>query len=89
MASYRIDVSATAERQIRKLRRADQIRVLRAIRALAGEPHPPGARKLRGYEDVFRVRVGTYRVLYRVHGRRLLIIILKVGHRREIYRSLR
>jgi mRNA interferase RelE/StbE len=89
MASFRIEVSATAEKQIRKLPRDDQIRVLRAVRPLATEPNPPGSRKVRGYDDVFRIRVGTYRILYRVHGKRLLIIILKIGHRREIYRSLR
>jgi len=89
MASYRIEVSATAEKQIRKLPREDQLRVLRAIQPLATEPIPPGSRKVRGYDDVFRIRVGTYRILYRVGGRRLLIIILKIGHRREIYRSLR
>ena len=89
MASYRIEVSATAEKQIRKLPRDEQMRVLRAIRPLANEPNPPGSRRVRGYDDVFRIRVGTYRVLYRVEGRRLLIIILKIGHRREIYRSLR
>ena len=89
MASYRIEVSATAEKQIRKLQREDQVRVLRAIRALAPEPNPPGSRKVRGYEDVFRIRAGTYRILYRIVGRRLLVIILKIGHRREIYRSLR
>ncbi len=89
MASYRVEVSATAEKQIRKLPREDQLRVLQAIRPLATEPTPPGSRKVRGYADVFRIRVGTYRILYRVEGRRLLIIILKIGHRREIYRSLR
>ena len=89
MASYRIEVSATAEKQIRKLSRDDQVRVLRAIRPLAREPYPAGARKVRGYDDVFRIRVGTFRVLYRIVGRRLVIIILKVGHRREIYRSMR
>jgi mRNA interferase RelE/StbE len=89
MASYRIEVSATAEKQIRKLPREDQIRVLRTIRPLAAQPIPPGARKIRGYEDVYRIRVGIYRILYRVQGRRLLIIILKIGHRREISRSLR
>jgi mRNA interferase RelE/StbE len=89
MASYRIEVSATAEKQIRKLRREDQIRVLRAILALASHPTPPGSRKVRGYDDVFRVRVVTYRVLYRVAGRLLQIVLLKIGHRREIYRSLR
>jgi mRNA interferase RelE/StbE len=85
----RPQVSATAEKQIRKLPREDQVRVLRAIRPLATEPTPPGSRKVRGYEDVFRIRVGRYRILYRVQGRRLLIIVLKIGPRREIYRSLR
>jgi mRNA interferase RelE/StbE len=89
MASFRVEISATAEKQIRKLRRESQIRVLRAIQALAFESTPPGSRKVRGYDDVFRIRVGVYRVLYRVVGRRLVIIILKIGHRREIYRSLR
>ena len=89
MASYRIEVSATAEKQIRKLRRDDQIRVLRAIQLLTTDPAPPGSRRIRGYDNVFRIRVSTYRILYRVAGKHLLIIILKVGHRREIYRSLR
>ena len=81
--------SLPAAGSIRKLSRKDQLRVLRAIRPLATEPVPPGSRRVRGYDDVFRIRVGTYRILYRVEGRRLLIIILKTGHRREIYRSLR
>ncbi len=86
MPSHSVELSATAERQIRRLARQDQIRVLRAIRDLGEVPHPPGCRKLRGYEDVFRVRVGTFRVLYSVEPARVLVIILKVGHRRDIYR---
>ena len=86
MTSYRVEVSATAERQIRRLSREDQLRVLRAVRDLANEPHPRGCRKLRGYEDVFRIRVGTFRVLYSVETERVLVIILKVGHREDIYR---
>jgi mRNA interferase RelE/StbE len=89
MAGHRIEVSATAEKQIRKLPREDQVRVLRAILPLAADPHPPGRCKVRAYDDVFRIRVYTYRVLYRVEVRRLLIIIVKSGHRREIHRSLR
>ena len=89
MASFRIELSATAEKQIRKLPRDGQIRVLQAIRSLATQPTPPGSRKVRGYDDIFRIRVGMYRVLYRVEGRRLLIIILKIGNRRDVYRSLR
>jgi mRNA interferase RelE/StbE len=86
MAKYRIDVSATAERQIRKLPPSDQLRVLRVIQSLSIEPHPPGCRKLSGYNDVFRVRIGRYRVLYSIEDRRLVIIVLKVGDRSDVYR---
>ena len=86
MASYRIEVSATAERQIRKLPRADQVRVIRVMQALAIDPRPPGCRKLSGFDDTFRVRVGRYRVLYSIEDRRLVIIVLKVGDRKDVYR---
>jgi mRNA interferase RelE/StbE len=86
MANYKIEISATAEKKIRRLSQENQIRVLRAIQSLAGEPHPPGSRKLRGYEDVYRIRTGTFRILYSVEKARVLIIILKVGHRKDIYR---
>ena len=86
MPTYRIEVSATAERQIRKLPRSDQVRVLRIIQALAIDSRPAGCRKLSGHEDVFRVRIGRYRVLYAIEDRRLVIIVLKVGDRKDIYR---
>jgi len=86
MTRYRIEVSATAERQIRKLPRADQIRVIRLIQSLSSEPRPPGCRKLTGYDDVFRVRLGRYRVLYSIEDRRLVVIVLKVGDRKDVYR---
>ena len=54
--------------------------------ALGAEPHPPGSRKLEGYDDVFRIRVGVYRIIYSVSGRKLVIIILKLGHRKDVYR---
>jgi mRNA interferase RelE/StbE len=86
MASYRIEVSATAERQIRKLPRAERVRVIRAIQALSTDPRPLGCRKLSGHDDVFRIRIGRYRVLYSIEDRRLLIIVLKVGDRKDVYR---
>jgi mRNA interferase RelE/StbE len=86
MASYRIEVSATAERQIRKLPRSDQIRVVRVIQALSTDPRPPGCRKLSGQGDAFRVRIGRYRVLYAVEDRRVVVIVLRVGDRKDIYR---
>jgi mRNA interferase RelE/StbE len=86
MAKYRVQISATAERQLRRLPRDDQLRVVRAVLTLAQDPRPQGCRKLQGYDDVFRIRVGTYRVIYSVEGRQLRVIILKVGHRKDVYR---
>ena len=86
MGSYEIEISRTAEKQLKRLSVDDQLRVVRAVLALAEEPHPRGSRKLSGYDDVFRIRVGRYRVLYSVFENRLVIIILKVGHRKDVYR---
>ena len=86
MAKYSVEFSATSERQLRKLDRADRLRILLAVRDLAAEPYPRGARKLQGYEDVLRIRVGTLRIIYSVESARLLIIVLKIGRRKDVYR---
>lgn len=86
MGDYHIEVSATAERQLRKLAVRDQCLVVEAIRALARDPRPRGSRKLRCYDDVYRVRTGVFRIIYSIENDRLLIIILKVGHRKDVYR---
>ena len=85
MTEYAIEVSATAEKQLRKLNRKDQVRVVRAIRKLAIEPRAPGVRRIRGYDDVYRARVGKYRIIFSIEDRRLIIIVLKIGYRRDIY----
>ena len=86
MARYRVEVSRTAEKQLRKLEVVDRRRVVRALIGLGEDPHPPGSRRLSGYTDVFRIRVGVFRVLYSVEGRKLIVIILKLGHRKDVYR---
>jgi len=86
MATYEIEVSATAERQLRALERADQVRVVRAIQGLADDPRPRGCRKLHGFDDVYRIRVAHFRVIYSIADRVLRIIVLKIGHRRDVYR---
>jgi mRNA interferase RelE/StbE len=63
-------------------------RVNAAILALADDPYPPGSRKLHGEEDLYRVRIGDYRILYRVENERLVVLVVNIGHRRDIYRSL-
>ncbi len=86
MGQHEVEVSRTAEKQLRKLPREVQERLVRRMLLLAEDPFPQGARKLTGYDDVYRVRVGRYRILYSVSRRRLVIIILKVGQRKDIYR---
>ena len=86
MARLKVEISRTAERQLKKLPRAGQARVVQAIRALAEDPFPNGSRKLSGYDDVFRIRTGRYRVLYSVSSSKLIVVVLKVGHRKDVYR---
>lgn len=86
MERYEVEVSRTAEKQLRKLPRNDQERVVNRLLLLAHDPFPRGMRKLTGYDDVYRVRVGRYRILYSVSRGRLVIIILKIGQRKDIYR---
>ena len=86
MARLRVEISRTAERQLKKLVKADQAHVVRTILALADDPFPRGSRRLSGYDDVFRVRTGRYRVLYSVSKSKLIVVVLKVGHRKDVYR---
>ena len=86
MARHEIEISRTAEKQLRRLPRDEQERVARTMLALADDPFPGGARKLSGYDDVFRARAGCYRILYSVSEHALIIVVLKVGHRGDVYR---
>jgi mRNA interferase RelE/StbE len=86
MASYRLEITASAEKQLARLPGAHRLRVARRIVELAGVPRPAGCRQLRGQEDVYRIRVGVYRVIYSIEERRIVVVVLKVGHRKDVYR---
>ena len=84
---YTIEVVRRAQREIRKLSRANQERVRKAILDLAQDPRPEGARKLQGStEPLYRIRTGDYRVIYEVQDDRLIVLVVRVRHRREAYR---
>jgi len=83
--TYRVEVAPAALRQLRKLDRAAQRRVQAAIELLAAEPRPSGAKKLVGGNGEWRVRTGDYRVVYEIHDNVLLILVVAIGHRRDIY----
>jgi len=86
MASYEVQIARSAEKQLRRLPRTDRERAVSTIASLATNPLPKGVRKLSGHDDVFRVRFGRYRILYSISEQALTVLILKVGHRRSIYR---
>jgi mRNA interferase RelE/StbE len=85
MGSYNIEWKHSATRELRKLPRQAVLRILQAVEQLATEPYPPGVRKLVGSERTYRIRVGDYRIVYSVLSSTLIIQILRVGHRRDIY----
>jgi mRNA interferase RelE/StbE len=81
-------LTRAAERGLASLPKADLRRVDARIRGLAEVPRPPGAKKLEGIDDFYRVRSGNYRIIYRIEEAHLVILIVDVGHRRDIYRRL-
>ncbi len=83
---HRIQVLPSAARELRKAPVSVRHRLISAIDRLSTQPRPPDARKLRGTDEVWRIRVGDYRVLYQVRDDVLLVLIIKVGHRRDVYR---
>jgi len=84
---YRIEISPAADRDLEKLkgriRRQDFERLRVAVSGLAGEPRPQGVRKIKGTEKAYRIRVGSYRVVYEVYDSDNLILILQVARRSE------
>lgn len=83
---YRIEFLPSAARALANLPVAVQRRIARRLDRLGEDPRPADARPLRGSADVLRVRVGDYRILYQVEEDRLVVLIIRLGHRREIYR---
>jgi mRNA interferase RelE/StbE len=86
MANYRVELAATAERSLRKIPKRDLRRVIEALQMLAITPMPTGCRKLSEHGGIFRVRVGVYRIIYEVFRERLIVKVIKIGHRKDVYR---
>ena len=86
MAAYRIFWKPSAAKSLGTFPRKDQKRIATKVDALANNPFPTGTKKLSGEENLFRVRVGDYRIIYQVRERVLLLLVVKVGRRKEVYR---
>ena len=87
MGAYTVELSNAAFRELRKLDPQTADRIRRALATLAEHPRPPQAKPLKGWNDALRVRVGDYRIIYRIYEDKLTVLVLQVGHRREVYRK--
>jgi mRNA interferase RelE/StbE len=85
MDSYRIEWKRSAAQELKKLPREIIGRILKAVEQLSTEPYPSAVRKLVGVEHTYRIRGGDYRIVYSVMASALVIEIIRVGHRRDIY----
>ena len=85
MASYKIELSKRVRKDFRKIPEHDANRILGKIKALAEEPLPAHSKKLKG-EELFRIRVGNYRVIYSIEDEKMLVFVVKLGHRKDIYK---
>lgn len=83
---YTVDFRPSARKSLGKLPRRDQVRIVSRAEALSQEPRPLGSKKLSTEEDLWRIRVGSYRVIYRIEDDRLLILVVKIGHRKDVNR---
>jgi mRNA interferase RelE/StbE len=86
MASYTIEWKSSARKELRKLPPQIIKRIVTAVTKLADEPRPTGGRKLVGSQHTYRIRLGDYRVIYNILDGRLLVEIVRVAHRKDVYR---
>jgi mRNA interferase RelE/StbE len=84
--TYKIVVTPAAGRDLGSLPRSVLKRIDAKILSLGRDPRPAGVKKLAGHEGFLRVRVGDYRIIYQVEDDRLVVLVVRVGHRREVYR---
>ena len=87
MKRYRIELKSSAAKSLDKLPVDLQKRIVRAMDVLSDNPRPAGVVKMVGDDDLWRLRVGDFRIVYEIHDDVLLVLVLRIGHRREVYRG--
>jgi mRNA interferase RelE/StbE len=87
VARYKVLIKPSAAREIEAVdQKKDRQRIVARIRSLGGEPRPHGSEKLAGESERYRLRVGRYRVIYSIADRDLLVFVVRVAHRKDVYR---
>ena len=85
--AYRVKIEAPAWKQLMALPISLQERLMNAVEKLEDEPRSAGCTKLSGADNYYRIRVGDYRIVYEIHDEALIVLLVRVAHRREVYRS--
>jgi mRNA interferase RelE/StbE len=86
MASYRLVFKQSVAKDLRSIPNEDVARILERVEILAADPRPPGSEKLSG-KDRYRVRQGVYRIIYAVDNEDMTVLVVKIGHRRDVYKN--
>ena len=85
---YEIQLKREPEKFIRKQSGKIQIQLISALRKLRKDPRPRQAKKLSGLDELYRIRVGDYRIVYTIREKRLLILVVRIAHRKDVYKKL-
>jgi mRNA interferase RelE/StbE len=86
--AYEVRLKPSAQRALRKLPAQIQSRIGSRLDGLASNPRPPGCEKLGGVDDLYRIRAGDYRVVYQILDAVLVVLVVTIGHRGDVYRRL-
>jgi mRNA interferase RelE/StbE len=86
--NYSVVITKDAAKEIEQIdRRSDREKILQRIQQLSVDPRPPGSKKLKGFRERYRLRQGDFRILYEIRDKVLVVTVVHVGHRKEIYRG--
>ncbi|HIP62504.1 MAG TPA: type II toxin-antitoxin system RelE/ParE family toxin [Sulfurovum sp.] len=86
MVSFDIKWKASAKKELRKISQSEIPKIINTIEKLSIDQHPQYSKKIIGTKHIFRIRIGSYRVIYSIQNEKLIIEIIKAGHRKEIYK---
>ena len=87
MEKYKVSIKRSAVKEIEAIpQKKERQRIIRRIGQLANDPRPPGSKKLSGH-DKYRMRQGSYRIVYSIADSELIVVVVKVGHRKDVYRG--
>ena len=86
MASYRVEIAKSATKDLREIDRKWIPKIVASMEALESDPRPSGCKKLMGSDHTYRLRIGDYRVVYDIHDEVLVVLVVRIRHRRDVYR---